>query len=486
MKSRDYWRKRQEDLQNLILEPSESYVKEIEKGYREALKELESRISLWYQRFAYNNNVDIVTARKMLNKGELAELKWDLQEYIKRAQEGSTWAKELENASARVHISRYQALQLQVRDCIESLYAGRENKLKDILGDVYTESEYHNAYEIYLRTGREIAFDVVDMDKLNRLLAKPWTVDGKNFSGRIWDNKDKLIRTLNQEFTQAFAMGFNPQQLIDRVAKKMDSDRYNAGRLIMTESAYFATKGQIDCYKSLDVEEFEVIGALDSLTCSTCGSIDGKHYPVTAMEAGSTAPPFHPNCRCTTVPYFDDEFTEGEERAARDKDGNTYYTKAKTYEEWKKDNVRGENDARYDKMFYVVEPNAGDAVKPKNIYKELNKSEVGRETIEYIQQGNVNIEINYTDEAPENIRGYQRGNNIVIYAQNIQTVKGISETIVHEVTHAKYDIGGDLKSEVNCFLREILHRNGILTTDDKRNTIKLVKRLYPEYKWKEK
>lgn len=355
MKNSEYWRKRQEELQNLLLEPSENYVKEIEAGYKEAIRELEGRISVWYQRFAVNNNVDIVATKKMLTAGELEELRWDLKEYIAKAQEGSTWARELENVSARVHISRYKALMLQVQDCIENLYIGRDNTLENIVKGVYTESRYRNAYEMYLRSGRETAFDVVDTDKLNRLIAKPWTVDGKNFSDRIWDNKEKLVKTLNQEFTRAFAVGFNPQTVVDRVTKKLDTDRYNAGRLVMTESAYFATKGQIDCYNSLDVEEYEVIGTLDSLTCSTCGSMDGKHYPVTAMEAGATAPPFHPNCRCTTVPYFDDEFTEGEERVARDEEGNTYYTKAKTYEEWKAENLRENGVANDDENDIIKE-----------------------------------------------------------------------------------------------------------------------------------
>lgn len=42
-----------------------------------------------------------------------------------------------------------------------------------------------------------------------------------------------------------------------------------------------------------------------------------------------TAPPFHPNCRCTTIPYFDDEFSVVEERAARNPEtGKTTYVPA--------------------------------------------------------------------------------------------------------------------------------------------------------------
>ena len=58
-------------------------------------------------------------------------------------------------------------------------------------------------------------------------------------------------------------------------------------------------------------------------------------------EEGVTAPPFHVNCRSCTAPYFDDEFTKGEQRAARDEDGNTYYVPADmTYKEWKKSFVK--------------------------------------------------------------------------------------------------------------------------------------------------
>lgn len=52
------------------------------------------------------------------------------------------------------------------------------------------------------------------------------------------------------------------------------------------------------------------------------------------MEAGINSPPFHPYCRCTTCPYFDD--MEGY-RASRNDEGKTVYEVPAnmTYEEWK-------------------------------------------------------------------------------------------------------------------------------------------------------
>lgn len=102
----------------------------------------------------------------------------------------------------------------------------------------------------------------------------------------------------------------------------------------MTESAAFASAAQKDCFKALDVERYEMIGNLDGEICELCGSLDGKVYDMSDYAVGSTAPPFHPWCRCCTAPYFED--TEGE-RAARDKDGKYYTVPADmTFKEWTK------------------------------------------------------------------------------------------------------------------------------------------------------
>ena len=63
--------------------------------------------------------------------------------------------------------------------------------------------------------------------------------------------------------------------------------------------------------------------------------MDLKVFDLKDYEIGTTAPPFHVNCRSVTIPYFDDE--EEGERAARDPEtGKTIYVSDKmTYKEWK-------------------------------------------------------------------------------------------------------------------------------------------------------
>ena len=144
------------------------------------------------------------------------------------------------------------------------------------------------------------------------------------------------------------------------------------------------------------------------------------------------------------------------------------------------------NEARADKLFYIVPPPKGDAIKAHSLYKDLNKSAIGREVLKYIEQNQVDIEITYSDEMGEGLRGRTFGNHIEIYARNTQTIKETAKALVHEATHMRYDIGEDQWSEVVCMLKELEHEKGMLTAEDKRATIKVVKRLYPELPWRKK
>ncbi|MCR5635882.1 MAG: phage head morphogenesis protein [Clostridiales bacterium] len=86
----------------------------------------------------------------------------------------------------------------------------------------------------------------------------------------------------------------------------------------------------------MDVEKCKVVAALDKHTCPICGKLDGTIIKMSDYEVGSTAPPFHPWCRCTTAPYFEDMEGIGE-RYARDVETGESFTVPKdmTYEQWK-------------------------------------------------------------------------------------------------------------------------------------------------------
>ena len=282
------------------------YAKELEKHYDDVIHELEKEIRSWYQRFADNNGLTYADAQKLLNKGELEEFKWSVEEYIKKGKESAVsgqWLKELENASARVHISRLDALKQQVKQAIESVSAEKESVVKQASELMYKESFQRTAYEVQKGIGVGWNMASIDDERLEKVLSKPWTSDDKTFSQRIWEDKNKLIQNLEKELTRMIATGEAPDKAIANIAKNLNVSKRNAGRTVMTESAYFASAAQKDCFNELDVEEYCIVSALDGATCETCGAMDRQVFKMSQYDVGSTAPPFHPWCRCCTAPW---------------------------------------------------------------------------------------------------------------------------------------------------------------------------------------
>lgn len=350
-----YWKKRMEALEDSQYQRSAEYYRDVQKQFREASNSIQMDIERWYQHLADNNNLSYAGAKKLLSKNELDEFHWSVEQYIKAGEENAVdqrWMKELENASARHHISYLEAMKLQSQQHAELLSAEFDHGMTDFLHQSYGEQYHRNAFEIARGTGVGSNIAQIDSRTIDALIKKPWAQDGKNFSDRIWMNRDKLVNNLHTELTQSIIRGSDPKRAIENLAKTMEVSRAQAGRLIMTESAAISSAAQKECFKDLDVERYEILATLDSHTSDICREMDGKVFDMKDYQVGETAPPFHPHCRSTTIPYFDDEFTEDEERAARDDDtGKTYYVPADMkYEEWEKKFVINENEEQKSKV----------------------------------------------------------------------------------------------------------------------------------------
>ena len=220
MNNGEYWQKRFELLEQAAHQQGVQCYADIEKQYRQAQKQLEGQIAAWYQRFASNNGVTLAEAKRMLNAKELAELKWDVNQYIQYGQENAingTWVKQLENASARFHISRLEALKLQTQQSIEVMFGNQLDSIDSTMRNVYKSGYYHTAYEIQKGAGVGWDFSALDDKQISKVINKPWAVDGKNFSERIWGNRQKLVNELNNTLTQNIILGKDPQKAIDEI-----------------------------------------------------------------------------------------------------------------------------------------------------------------------------------------------------------------------------------------------------------------------------
>jgi len=445
MKNNKYWQKRIVMLEEAQLKKGHDFYNDLEKQYRIAIANVQRQIESWYQRFADNNEISLVEAKKLLSTKELAEFKWDVETYIKYGRENALnqqWMKELENASARFHVSRLEALKLQIQQQIEVLYGNQLDGLDKLARNIYSEGYYHTAYEI--QKGFNIGWDLqpINEQQLSAVISKPWTADGQTFKDRCWTNKQQLINSVHTQLTQCIIRGDSPDNAIKTIAEQFNVSKNKAGRLIMTESAFFASQAQKDAFNALDVERFEIVATLDNRTSEICQELDGKIFDMKDYEIGVTAPPFHPWCRTVTVPYFEDDYGE---RAARGSDGKTYYVPSSMkYADWKKTFVDGGSKDGLKEIsinrFSEIYKN-WDGIDIREFAANLLKQENLPLTVQRHPLIGVNGQCQLNYKKPEmEILSYELNSN------DIRSIEYQIKTAFHELFHAKsnglnHDIG---------------------------------------------
>ena len=155
----EYWKIRFVTVIRSTVKQEDEFLERIKDMYMEAISNIEKDITKWYMRLKINNDVSLRAAKMLLKNNELEEFKWTLKQYIKRAKENgitNDWTKQLENASAKFHISRLEAIKLQIQEHLEYLYGNYLDGMYEAMQDTYKDTYYKTAYE--LQTGFNMGF----------------------------------------------------------------------------------------------------------------------------------------------------------------------------------------------------------------------------------------------------------------------------------------------------------------------------------------
>ena len=336
-----YWRKRAIELAEKQKQEDDDLCLRFHREYERILHELDKEISIFYARYAKNESISMADARKLLRDAELEDFRMSLDEFRDKAIAGG-FDKELEEVYLRSRISRLQALQTQIELRMMELFGSQRDVLRDHLQDRYTDTYYRTVYAVSQQADVASTFARIDPQTIERILAVPWV--GSEFSSRIWADKDKLTRELMQTLSRGFVRGDSLDRMTKEFAQRMGVSESRAATLIHTESAHMAAEATERGYRETGVKSYRFEAALDLKTCSVCGALDQREFPLAEHETGINYPPLHPRCRCTTVPVT--EFEIGSRRVARNPaTGKTEYVeKGMTYEEWRKKYIEEDAD----------------------------------------------------------------------------------------------------------------------------------------------
>jgi hypothetical protein len=246
-------------------------------------------------------------------------------------------------------------------------------------------------------------------------------------------------------------------------------------RLMRTELARVQTESQKQSFERNGFTQYTFHA--NGGCCPICNGLDGKHFDVEDMMPGKNAPPMHPNCRCSTSAYEDSD----EYEAWLD-----HLEQGGTTEEWEKQKANKQITTKKKPLnqgvFSTYNLTKADSVRPKSVMNEMNRSELGRSLMEYLEKENVPVRLCYGIDNPEDDLGiYDPFDDVItIFCDVTKTTKETAKTLIHEATHRKLGSTGTFDEEVECFKAELIHQKGQLTKSDIDAIIEHVKKYYPE------
>lgn len=300
MKSSDYWRKREEKWIKQQIKEDAKQSKIIAEKYQKALDQIEKEISANWERFAGKEGVTLSDAKKMALEMDVKAFARKAKEYVDTKDFSKTANDELRLYNVTMRTNRLELLKSQIglelialSDEVDKYTAETLTKtgLKEAerQAGILGETVFSN-YKTFVES---VAFG---------------SFQGATFSERIWGNNGALKADLDRLLIRSVTQGRNPRELARELRTLFDSSKYEAERLMRTETARMQISIQQKSYLENDIDEFEFVA--EPSACGLCRPLDGKTFKVSKMEPGLNAAPIHPNCRCSTVPSVDREVLE--------------------------------------------------------------------------------------------------------------------------------------------------------------------------------
>lgn len=201
----------------------------------------------------------------------------------------------------------------------ESENKGIDNLLKTIGNNKYNSTTYLESL------GTKVKRKRLTTDELKEIINS--TIDGKNYSDRLWTNKNKVAQTLQKEIKKFMQGKTNINDIQGVIQKAFNANEFNTRRLVTDQIARVQSEVGDKWARDNNVEWQMFVATLDNRTTERCKGYDGKPYKVD--DSNKPIPPLHIFCRSTLVPI-----TQNGYRANINKNDVNY----KEYQKWEKQN----------------------------------------------------------------------------------------------------------------------------------------------------
>lgn len=337
MKSEEYWNDAALRREIAVQTGTNYTGEEILKLYDEALSDIDTEIQKikinFQKRFGIDNETaeyfltqaqqedNLKTLIKSLEYAPDEQARQDILAYIRR-----------DGLSVRAYAARkerYEAVKAVIYARIKKVAVMEIEKLSERLQAVYKESYYGVIDDSAKQFDVGINFAILNENAIHAAVSTKW--HGKQFSERVWDNTDRLATTAQNLVVKSLMSGEAWSKTAEKLSTAFQVEKYNATRLIHTESSHIHAMSDLKAYEDVGAEQYRYLATLDYRTCERCQQWDNMVLPLSEAREGYNYPVLHPLCRCTTTIAVDLK-----NRRARDPltGKNDIVDGSVTYQEW--------------------------------------------------------------------------------------------------------------------------------------------------------
>lgn len=282
-----YWEDRAKEIIDEESKSDYEIAQEIQRIVDEMNADIENEINRFYARYAINEGISFIEAKKKIDAVDVQRFSQKAKEYVENKDFSEKANQELKAYNTKMYVSREKLLQAQLGLIVTYAYAQIEQSMYN-----YMESAYYRA----LKQQAGILGETlqVSINDVKTIVFTPF--EGHKWSTRLWSDMDVVRRHVQKTTRHVLLRGRHPYEFVKDLRKDTGATTYNMKRLLLTETARvqtLASKRHMLEEHGADAE-YQFVAKMDSKTTKTCRSLNDKTFKVKDMVPGVNAPPMHP------------------------------------------------------------------------------------------------------------------------------------------------------------------------------------------------
>ncbi len=312
--SYEYWKERYDQWKKEDDRTEEEFLQDLSKIYWEMRQNILNEIYAFYAKYAADEGISIEEARKRVTRLDMEEFEQKAKYYVELAQQDFA---NNSDANADIYFSDQANEEMVLYNL--TMKANRLDMLNSQVGIILTsrfddinrkmdELLTNETYKQYERMSGILGMTVSDpqVTRINAKAVANASFMGATFSERLWgNNQQALKKQLHSEMVKAMMQGKGAAPLAASLQKKFNQSEYACKRLIVTELSRVRAEANAQNMTDNGFDEYVFLPQTNA--CPICLPLNDKHFKLKDREPGKNYPPMHPNCRCTTAPWVEEE-----------------------------------------------------------------------------------------------------------------------------------------------------------------------------------